>query len=171
MAENLIIADGMRRERSNELVRRINLAQGERWYVAVPCGVGPGLDPAVHAVGINDLDGALDALDRVTDGATLAIEGVDYWCMGPAEPMGNPDNEPGVAHWNALMRRSTHARVRFRMKLAGLLEREPATRLMLTASSLDAAERLLGQYPLGFSFVACRRVDLSKGLEYAPGRR
>ena len=91
--------------------------------------------------------------------------------MGPAEPMGNPDKNPDLARWNAIMRRSTHARVRFRMKLAGLLEREPSTRLMPAASSLDAAQRLLGQYPLGFPFVACRRVDLSKGVEYAPGRR
>ena len=171
MVEHLIIADGTRRERSNELVDRLNLARGERWHIAVPCGVGPGLDPAVRTAGINDLDGALDALDHVADGATLAIEGVDYWCMGPAEPMENPDNNPDLARWNAIMRRSTHVRVRFRMKLAGLLEREPSTRLMLTASSLDAAQRLLGQYPLGFPFVACRRVDLSKGVEYAPGRR
>lgn len=109
MVEHLIIADGTRRERSNELVDRLNLARGERWHIAVPCGVGPGLDPAVRTVGINDLDGALDALDRVADGATLAIEGVDYWCMGPAEPMGNPDNDPDLARWNAIMRRAERA--------------------------------------------------------------
>lgn len=91
--------------------------------------------------------------------------------MGSAEPMRNLDNNPDLARWNVIMRRSTHACVRFRMKPAGLLEREPSTRLMPAASSLDAAERLLGQYPLGFPFVACRRVDLSKGVEYAPGRR
>ena len=91
--------------------------------------------------------------------------------MGSAEPMGNLDNNPDLARWNAIMRRSTPASVRFRMKPAGLLEREPSTHLMPAASSLDAAERLLGQYPLGFPFVACRRVDLSKGVEYAPGRR
>lgn len=168
MVEHLIIAAGSRRARSAELVNRVNLMRGERWHIAVPCGVSLGLDRAVHTVGLNDLDGALAVLDRAEDGVTLAIEGVDYWCMGDVEPLANPQGNPNLTRWNTLMRRSALSRARFRDGLAGLLEREPSTRVLLTASSLETARRLLDERPLGVSFDACRRVDLAMGVEYAP---
>ena len=74
---NLIIAGGTRRERSQTLLGRLEGGAGRRWLVAVPCGLPHDMPDGIHGIGLNDLDGALDAVGRVRPGDTLAVESVD----------------------------------------------------------------------------------------------
>ena len=163
---NQIIAGGDRRERSKTLLERLEGHPGRKWLVAVPCGLPRELDASVRGVGINDLDGALDALARVRAGDALAVESVDYWCMGVSEPIPNPDNNPNVARWNARAAGAARKRARFRHAMQSLPD---GVAVLLTASSLGAAERLLGAYPMGVSYLGCERVDLDRRVAFRPG--
>lgn len=117
---NLIIAGGTRRERSQTLLGRLEGGTGRRWLVAVPCGLPHDMPDGIHGIGLNDLDGALDAVGRVRPGDTLAVESVDYWAMGASEPIPNPDNNPNVARWNAMAAAAARKRARFRHAMQSL---------------------------------------------------
>lgn len=41
--------------------------------------------------------------------------------------------------------------------------------IMMTASTLEAAERLLGAFSMGVSRIGCERVDLDRRLTLRPG--
>lgn len=163
---NLIIAGGTRRERSKILLERLEGGVGRKWLVAVPCGLPNPLPQGVQGVGLNDLDGALDAAGRMRAGDALAVESVDYWAMGVSEPIPNPDNNPNVARWNAMAAAAARKRARFRHAMQTLPD---GVRVLLTASSLQAAERLLGAYPMGVSYLGCERVDLDARVAFRPG--
>ena len=119
----------------------------------------------IHGIGLNDLDGALDAVGRVRYGHTLAVESVDYWAMGASEPIPNPDNNPNVARWNAIAAAAARKRARFRHAMQSLPD---GATIMMTASTLAAAERLLGAFPMGVSRIGCERVDLERRLTLHP---
>lgn len=135
---NLIIAGGNRRERSRTLLQRLEGGAGRRWLVAVPCGLPHDMPDGIHGIGLNDLDGALDAAGRVRSGDTLAVESVDYWAMGASEPIPNPDNNPNVARWNAMAVTAARKRARFRHAMQALPD---GVTVMMTASTLDSAAR------------------------------
>lgn len=160
---NLIIAGGNRRERSQTLLGRLEGGTGRRWLVAVPCGLPHDMPDGIHGIGLNDLDGALDAVGRVRSGDTLAVESVDYWAMGASEPIPNPDNNPNVARWNAAAARK---RARFRHAMQALPD---GATIMMTASTLETAERLLGAFPMGVSRIGCERLDLDRRTAFRPG--
>ena len=120
----------------------------------------------IHGIGLNDLDGALDAAGRVRSGDTLAVESVDYWAMGASEPIPNPDNNPNVARWNAMAVTAARKRARFRHAMQALPD---GVTVMMTASTLDSAARLLGAFPMGVSCIGCERVDLDRRLALRPG--
>lgn len=163
---NLIIAGGNRRERSKTLLQRLEEGAGRRWLVAVPCGLLHDMPDGIHGIGLNDLDGALDAVARVQPGDTLAVESVDYWAMGASEPIPNPDNNPNVARWNAMAVTAARKRARFRHAMQALPD---GVAVMMTASTLEAAARLLGAFPMGVSCIGCERVDLDRRLTLRPG--
>lgn len=39
----------------------------------------------------------------------------------------------------------------------------------MTASTLEAAERLLGAFPMGVSCISCERLDLDRCTAFRPG--
>ena len=43
------------------------------------------------------------------------------------------------------------------------------TTIMMTASTLEAAERLLGAFPMGVSCISCERLDLDRRTAFRPG--
>lgn len=163
---NLIIAGGTRRERSQTLLGRLEGGTGRRWLVAVPCGLPHDMPDNIHGIGLNDLDGALDAVGRVRPGDTLAVESVDYWAMGASEPIPNPDNNPDVARWNAMAAAAARKRARFRHAMQSLPD---GATIMMTASTLETAERLLGAFPMGVSRIGCERLDLDRRIAFRPG--
>lgn len=163
---NLIIAGGNRRERSKTLLRRLEGGAGRRWLVAVPCGLPHDMPDGIRGIGLNDLDGALDAVAHVRPGDTLAVESVDYWCMGVSEPIPNPENNPNVARWNAQAANAARKRARFRHAMQSL---PGGVAVMMTASTLEAAERLLGAFPMGVSCIGCERMDLDRRTALRPG--
>lgn len=163
---NLIIAGENRRERSQTLLGRLEGGMGRRWLVAVPCGLPHGMPDGIHGIGLNDLDGALDVVGRVRPGDTLAVESVDYWAMGASEPIPNPDNNPNVARWNAMAAAAARKRARFRHAMQSLPD---GATIMMTASTLEAAERLLGAFPMGVSCISCERLDLDRRTALRPG--
>lgn len=163
---NLIIAGGTRRERSQTLLGQLEGGTGRRWFVAVPCGLPYDMPDGIHGIGLNDLDGALDAVGRVRPGDTLAVESVDYWAMGASEPIPNPDNNPNVARWNAMAAAAARKRARFRHAMQSLPD---GATIMMTASTLEAAERLLGAFPMGVSCIGCERLDLDRRTAFRPG--
>lgn len=163
---NLIIAGGTRRERSKTLLQRLEGGMGRRWLVAVPCGLPHDMPDGIHGIGLNDLDGALDAVGRVRSGDALAVESVDYWTMGASEPIPNPDNNPDVARWNAMAATAARKRARFRHAMQALPD---GATIMMTASTLEAAERLLGSFPMGVSRIGCERLDLGRRIAFRPG--
>lgn len=163
---NLIIAGGNRRERSKTLLQRLEEGAGRRWLVAVPCGLPHDMPDGIHGIGLNDLDGALDAVARVQPGDTLAVESVDHWAMGVSEPIPNPENNLNVARWNARAADAARKRARFRHAMQALPD---GVAVMMTASTLEAAARLLGAFPMGVSCIGCERVDLDRRLALRPG--
>ena len=158
---NLIIAGGTRRERSQTLLGRLKGGTGRRWLVAVPCGLPHDMPDGIHGIGLNDLDGALDAVGRVRPGDTLAVESVDYWAMGASEPIPNPDNNR-----NAMAASAARKRARFRHAMQSLPD---GATIMMTASTLETAERLLGAFPMGVFYVGCERLDLDRCAAFHPG--
>lgn len=163
---NLIIAGGTRRERSQTLLGRLEGGTGRCWLVAVPCGLPHDMPDGIHGIGLNDLDGALDAVGRVRPGDTLAVESVDYWAMGASEPIPNPDNNPNVARWNAMAAAAARKRARFRHSMQSLPD---GATIMMTASTLETAERLLGAFPMGVSCISCERLDLDRRTAFRSG--
>lgn len=166
---NIIITGGTRRERSEKLTGLLGHGTGRHWLVAVPCGLPDPLPAGIRGVGHDDLHGALDAIGRIHGHDTLAVESVEYWCMGASEPIPNPGNEPRVAEWNRRAREAASARARFRHAMQTLGELEPDVTVILTASTADNARRLLGEYPMGVSYIACERRDLDNHRTIAPG--
>ena len=41
--------------------------------------------------------------------------------------------------------------------------------VMMTASTLEAAARLLGAFPMGVSCIGCERLDLDRRIAFRPG--
>lgn len=76
--------------------------------------------------------------------------------MGASEPIPNPDNNPNVARWNAMAAAAARKRARFRHAMQSLPD---GATIMMTASTLEAAERLLGAFPMGVSCISCERLD------------
>lgn len=152
---NLILTGGERRKRSIELVHRLDTMPGRHWLIAVPCGLPKHLPDGIDAIGLDDLDGALGLLDRIHGPGALAVESVDYWCLGASTPIPNPDNNPRVAAWNKAASDAARKRARFRHAMQGLADREPDLSILLTATTRENAVRLLGEYPMGVSAHGC----------------
>ena len=166
---NLIIAGGDRRTRSIELTHRLTITPGPRRLITIPCEPPATPPDDTTVIGVDDLDGALTLLDHTHGSGALAIESVDYWCLGPSASMPNPGNNPRIAAWNRRMVDAARKRARFRHEMQQFTEREPGISILLAATSMDNAVRLLGEYPMGVSAIGCERVDLDTGRTLQPG--
>lgn len=57
-------------------------------------------------------------------------------------------------------------RARFRHAMQALPD---GATIMMTASTLETAERLLGAFPMGVSRIGCERLDLDRRTAFRPG--